>query len=106
MRYLPVWALAAALIACEAKVDAKAHVEQKAEQKQEAPPKRDDNEYLAKCRKRGEEFFSSMGLTGTPSCYISKDDGAICQLPESSKRKVHVIDCNTDGCNYQSATEY
>jgi len=70
-------------------------------------PKTDDTEYVAKCRKKGEEFFSAMGFIGsTPSCYKSKNDGVICQLPETSKRVVHVIVCNTDGCSYRGPTEF
>lgn len=95
-----------ALAACEKKDEKKVRVE--VEQKQaEAQPKMSDEEILAKCRKRGEDFFNAMGFVGSaPSCYKSEKDGIICQLPESSKRKVHVIDCNTDGCNYRGGTEY
>lgn len=98
--------LALALAACEGKVDVKAHVEQKPAEEKKAPPKLSDDERLARARKRGEEFFSSMQLAGTPSCYLSEKDAPMCQLPEPSKRRVHVIDCNTDGCNYRGFTEF
>lgn len=97
--------LAALLFAaCDSKVDAKVKIEQK--QAEREPPRMSDDERLAKCRKRGEEFFSAMGLMSSPSCYISKDDSVVCQLPEASKRKVHIIDCNADGCNYQGGKDY